>query len=78
MGKGFIIGLAVFAATGSFLFGYDSGVMTNVIASVNFLNYFDTDPESNIIGAMNSTFSGGGKHIVLSFCFPFVSVHKLI
>ncbi|KAI5287584.1 hypothetical protein KEM54_005886 [Ascosphaera aggregata] len=59
MAKGFVVALAVFAAVGSFLFGYDSGVMTNVIASPNFLNYFDTDPESNIIGAMNSTFSGG-------------------
>ncbi|KAI5294141.1 hypothetical protein KEM52_004627 [Ascosphaera acerosa] len=56
---GFVIMLSAFAAVGSFLFGYDSGVMTNVIASPNFLEYFDTDPESNIIGAMNSTFSGG-------------------
>ena len=29
MGKFFTICLAVFVATGSFLFGYDSGVMTN-------------------------------------------------
>lgn len=61
MGKGFVICLAIFAATGSFLFGYDSGVMTNVIASPHFLNYFDTDPDSDIVGALNSTFSGGGK-----------------
>ncbi|KAI5304612.1 hypothetical protein KEM56_006261 [Ascosphaera pollenicola] len=33
--------------------------MTNVIASPNYLHYFDTYPESNIIGAINSTFSGG-------------------
>ncbi|KAI5306372.1 hypothetical protein KEM56_001181 [Ascosphaera pollenicola] len=59
MGKAYIAALAAFAAVGSFLFGYDSGVMTNVIASPNFLEYFDTDPESDIIGAMNSTFSGG-------------------
>ncbi|KAI5286419.1 hypothetical protein KEM54_006802 [Ascosphaera aggregata] len=59
MGRGYLIGLACFAATGSFLFGYDSGVMTNVIASPNYLHYFDTYPESNIIGAINSTFSGG-------------------
>ena len=43
----------------SFLFGYDSGVMTDVIASKNFLNYFNTVPTSPIIGAINSTFSGG-------------------
>ncbi|KZZ95573.1 General substrate transporter [Ascosphaera apis ARSEF 7405] len=59
MGKGYVICLAIFAATGSFLFGYDSGVMTNVIASPHFLNYFDTDPDSDIVGALNSTFSGG-------------------
>ena len=51
--------LATFAATGSFLFGYDSGVMTDVIASPNFLNYFNTVQTSPIIGAINSTFSGG-------------------
>ena len=43
----------------SFLFGYDSGVMTDVIQSPNFLAFFDTDPTSSIIGAINSVFSGG-------------------
>lgn len=33
--------------------------MTDVIASTNFLNYFNTVPTSPIIGAINSTFSGG-------------------
>jgi hypothetical protein len=61
MGKGFTIALAAFAATGSFLFGYDSGVMTDVIASPNFLNFFNTTQTSSIIGAINSTFSGGGR-----------------
>lgn len=42
MGKFYSIALAVFAATGSFLFGYDSGVMTDVIQSPHFLMYFDT------------------------------------
>ncbi|KAI7087229.1 general substrate transporter [Hortaea werneckii] len=59
MGKVYNILLAAFAATGSFLFGYDSGVMTDVIASPNFLNYFSTDKTSSTIGAINSTFSGG-------------------
>ncbi|KAK4095739.1 general substrate transporter [Parathielavia hyrcaniae] len=59
MGKAFNISLAAFAATGSFLFGYDSGVMTDVIASENFLEFFHTDKGSAIIGAINSTFSGG-------------------
>ncbi|KAF2467314.1 general substrate transporter [Lindgomyces ingoldianus] len=59
MGLVFNIALAVFAATGSFLFGYDSGVMTDVIQSPNFLGFFNTNPDTAIIGAINSTFSGG-------------------
>ncbi|TVY21189.1 MFS glucose transporter mfs1 [Lachnellula arida] len=59
MGKIFNVSLAVFAATGSFLFGYDGGVMTDVIGSNNFLNYFNTTDTSAIIGAINSTFNGG-------------------
>jgi hypothetical protein len=61
MGRLFTISVAVLAATGSFLFGYDSGVMTDVIESPNFLEYFHTTQTSAIIGAINSTFSGGGK-----------------
>ncbi|KAI9047420.1 hypothetical protein LZ554_008864 [Drepanopeziza brunnea f. sp. 'monogermtubi'] len=59
MGKLFNISLALFACTGSFLFGYDAGVMTDVIASQNFLTFFHTDKGSPIIGAVNSTFNGG-------------------
>jgi MFS family permease len=33
--------------------------MTDVIASPNFLEYFDTSSGTPIIGAINSTFSGG-------------------
>ncbi|KAJ8111872.1 hypothetical protein OPT61_g5639 [Boeremia exigua] len=51
--------LAVFVANGSFLFGYDAGVMTVVIQSKHFLHYFDTKTASNTIGAINATFSGG-------------------
>jgi len=63
MGRQFTIFVAVLAATGSFLFGYDSGVMTDVIESPNFLSYFKTTQTSAIVGAINSTFSGGGKVI---------------
>lgn len=59
MGRVFNISLAIFAATGSFLFGYDAGVMTDVIGSNNFLKYFNTVNTSPIIGAINSTFNGG-------------------
>lgn len=69
MGRGYTIGLATFAATGSFLFGYDSGVMTDVIASPHFLDFFNTTKTSPIIGAINSTFSGGGTALnSLSAC----------
>lgn len=61
MGRPFTIFVAALAATGSFLFGYDSGVMTDVIESPNFLAYFQTTQTSAIIGAINSTFSGGGR-----------------
>jgi MFS family permease len=61
MGRRFTISVAILAATGSFLFGYDSGVLTDVIESPNFLEYFDTTQTSAIIGAINSTFSGGVK-----------------
>jgi MFS family permease len=43
----------------SFLFGYDSGVMTDVIVSPNFLKFFNTYKTSPIVGAIVSTFSGG-------------------
>lgn len=33
--------------------------MTDVIASQNFLDFFDTTNVSPIIGAINSTFNGG-------------------
>ena len=33
--------------------------MTDVIASPNFLEFFETNKTSPIIGAINSTFNGG-------------------
>lgn len=59
MGLFFNLALAIFAGTGSFLFGYDSGVMTIVIQSQNFQDFFRADTASPIIGAVNATFSGG-------------------
>jgi hypothetical protein len=43
MGRCDNIGVAAFPATGSFLFGYDSGAMTDVNASPSFLE-FSMDP----------------------------------
>lgn len=51
--------LAAFSAFGSFLFGYDSGVMTQVIGSKNFMDFFETTEDSPILGAIVSTFAGG-------------------
>ena len=59
MGLLFNVCLAIFAGTGSFLFGYDSGVMAVVIRSPHFLKFFNTNKDTPIIGAINSTFSGG-------------------
>ncbi|KAJ5760857.1 hypothetical protein N7520_008013 [Penicillium odoratum] len=59
MGRSYSIFIASLAAMGSFLFGYDNGVMTDVIDSTNFLQYFHTTQTSAIIGAINSTYSGG-------------------
>jgi MFS family permease len=52
----------------SFLFGYDSGVMTDVIQSPNFLAFFHTEKTSPIIGAINSVFSGGAVFGSLMGC----------
>ncbi|KAH6629426.1 sugar carrier protein A [Boeremia exigua] len=59
MGLFYNVCLAVFVANGSFLFGYDSGVMTIVIQSQHFQDFFNADDASNTIGAINATFSGG-------------------
>jgi MFS family permease len=56
---------AVFAAIGSFLFGYDSGIIGSVISpSYNrFHEYFrsngEPDVDKNITGAIVSVFAGG-------------------
>ncbi|ORY20790.1 general substrate transporter [Naematelia encephala] len=51
---------AVFAAIGSFLFGYDSGIISSVISAnyTHFHSYFN-EPKQNIIGAIVSVFAGG-------------------
>ncbi|KAH6871714.1 general substrate transporter [Thelonectria olida] len=49
--------VSVFASLGSLLYGYDLGVIAEVIASGNFLDKFGDD--SNKIGAVVSVFTGG-------------------
>ncbi|BEJ17436.1 hypothetical protein CspHIS471_0608370 [Cutaneotrichosporon sp. HIS471] len=50
---------AIFAAIGSFLFGYDSGIVGSVISDgyVHFWSYFN--PSDSVKGAIVSVFAGG-------------------
>ncbi|KAG8700513.1 hypothetical protein FRC08_004657 [Ceratobasidium sp. 394] len=57
MGMFYNVSLAVFAAIGGFLFGYDSGVITNVLENKYFLSYFN--PTDSLTGAVVSTLAGG-------------------
>jgi MFS family permease len=52
----FLVGL--FASLGSLLYGYDLGVVAQVIASKAFLRFFN-DPEDNVVGAVVAVFTGG-------------------
>ncbi|UPK93714.1 hypothetical protein LCI18_004649 [Fusarium solani-melongenae] len=55
--KWYQFAVSVFASLGSLLYGYDLGVIAEVIASGNFINQFGNDP--NKIGAVVSVFTGG-------------------
>jgi MFS family permease len=52
----FLVGL--FASLGSLLYGYDLGVMAQVIASDAYKRYFN-DPSSSETGAVVAVFTGG-------------------
>ncbi|CUA68692.1 putative quinate permease [Rhizoctonia solani] len=60
MGAFFNFFVATFAAIGSFLFGYDSGIIGSVISPnfKEFHKYFN-NPNDNTLGAVVSTFAGG-------------------
>lgn len=49
-----------FRATGSFLFGYDSGIISSVISTsyTEFQDYYH-HPAANVTGAIVSVFAGG-------------------
>ncbi|KAJ5970565.1 uncharacterized protein N7479_000483 [Penicillium vulpinum] len=49
---------AVFLATGGFLFGYDSGIITSTIGQTEFIKYF-SDPSDTVTGGIVSAFQGG-------------------
>jgi hypothetical protein len=52
--------LAVYAGIGSFLFGYDSGIIGSVISTnyTAFQTHFN-HPSENVKGAIVSVFAGG-------------------
>ncbi|CEL59439.1 High-affinity glucose transporter OS=Kluyveromyces lactis (strain ATCC 8585 / CBS 2359 / DSM 70799 / NBRC 1267 / NRRL Y-1140 / WM37) GN=HGT1 PE=3 SV=1 [Rhizoctonia solani AG-1 IB] len=60
MGAFFNFFVATFAAIGSFLFGYDSGIIGSVI-SPNFKKFHEyfNEPDDELLGAVVSTFAGG-------------------
>ncbi|ERT00356.1 hexose carrier protein [Sporothrix schenckii 1099-18] len=49
---------AAFLAVGGFLFGYDSGIISSVIALPTFMDYFH-NPSDQIDGGIVSSFQGG-------------------
>ncbi|KAF8589342.1 general substrate transporter [Ramaria rubella] len=58
MGKAFNIFTAFFAAIGSFLFGYDSGIISSILTLNQFNEHFH-NPSKALTGAVVSTFTGG-------------------
>ncbi|CAI7590052.1 unnamed protein product [Penicillium discolor] len=49
---------AMFLATGGFLFGYDSGIITSTIGQTEFVKYFSV-PNDSVTGGIVSSFQGG-------------------
>ncbi|KAK1985303.1 general substrate transporter [Colletotrichum cereale] len=58
MGRHITIWSAAFLATGGFLFGFDSGIITSTIALETFKAYFH-DPPDGVAAAIVSSFQGG-------------------
>ncbi|RAR01951.1 general substrate transporter [Stemphylium lycopersici] len=58
MGLAVTVFSAIFLATGGFLFGYDSGIITSTIALDSFKEYFN-DPSDTTTGGIVSAFQGG-------------------
>ncbi|EJF64770.1 general substrate transporter [Dichomitus squalens] len=60
MGQVYNISLAIFCAIGSFLFGYDSGIISSVITLPAFKSFVNNPKNyDSLSGAVVSTFTGG-------------------
>lgn len=59
----------VFASLGSFLFGYDAGVISSTIEQSAFLNRF-SDPSDSAIGGIVASYNGTSPT-------PFTTIHPL-
>lgn len=51
----FTVGVAMFAAVGTFLFGFDTGIVTTTIAHQSWRDYMN-DPNTAITGAVVSLY----------------------
>lgn len=58
MGRAFNIFTGFFAAIGSFLFGYDSGIISSILTFSHFNAHFN-NPSAALTGAVVATFTGG-------------------
>lgn len=73
MGLATTVFSAVFLATGGFLFGYDSGIITSTIALDPFKEYF-SNPNDTTTGGIVSAFQGGA---IAGTIFNMLFAHKL-
>ncbi|PWY65140.1 MFS monosaccharide transporter [Aspergillus eucalypticola CBS 122712] len=58
MAAWFTIGVALFAAIGTFLFGFDTGIATTTIAHQSWINYMN-NPSNGLTGAVVSVYIAG-------------------
>ncbi len=73
MGLATTVFSAVFLATGGFLFGYDSGIITSTIALPTFEEYFN-NPNDTTTGGIVSAFQGGA---IAGTIFNMLFAHNL-
>ncbi|QIW99101.1 hypothetical protein AMS68_004619 [Peltaster fructicola] len=73
MGKSSALFTSAFLAIGGFLFGFDSGIITQAISVDSFTSYFN-NPDDATTGGVVSAFQGGA---VLGTIFNMLLAHRL-